>query len=377
MVPGHRMATFWLIIFSSALFRKESVSAVKVLLGVNGLKSVPDDINIDVTELYLTRNSITTLDNSSLVHFEKLRKLVLAYNPLRFIRDGTFDKNSMLKYFSCTGCKIESLPFSFGPAANSITEIDFTGGIADPAVLRSPFLDGFTSLRIFSASSIPLETIETIFIPPTIKTLWFGNNGIQIFPNVSAKRFPVLWSIGLDRNQFTHVSDSTLLGISMSLTVLNLQMGELESIGDITVLPNLKYVYLRKNNLETIPDLLNGLPKLLYLWITENKRLSCDRRMCWRRLWERVRTPGNFDDVMCQQPEEVKGLQLSEVNPKFMNCSEGSGDIHGYFWVDGGQGGNTGISVPLILRNTMLNMRKHMLINKKCLKWTGVPVARQ
>ena len=89
-----------------------------------------------------------------------------------------------------------------------------------------------------------------------------------------------------------------------SLITLNLLEGALSSIGDLTVLPNFRYIYLKGNSLETITDLLNGVPNLLNLYIRRNSRMSCDRRMCLWRLWERVRTPVNFDDVTCQQPSD-------------------------------------------------------------------------
>ena len=56
------------------------------------------------------------------------------------------------------------------------------------------------------------------------------------------------------------------------------------------------------NDLETVPDLL-GLKKLDALLSADNSRIKCDQRLCWRRLWERMRAPlVEEDDVICVEP---------------------------------------------------------------------------
>ena len=324
LVSGHRAVIFYLAILYITISHEEPVLAVRVDLSKENLYSVPTNIVPTVTTLTLTENQITTLDNSSFANLTRLGSLNLNYNPLRFIKDGTFDNNPALWDFWCFYCKIESLPSSFGPITNSMTELYLNGGIIVPNILQSPCLDGFMSLTRLYISQNALKNVDNIFFSPTITILLIADNGLQIFPNISAERLPVLRTLGAGGNQFTNISDSTLLGMPKSLITLNLLEGALKSIGDLTVLSNLRYIYLRGNSLETIPDLLNGVPNLLYLYIRRNSRMSCDRRMCWWRLWERVRTLVTFDDVTCQQPSELSGYQLSEVNPKFMNCNEGN-----------------------------------------------------
>ena len=146
--------------------------------------------------LALSENQIATLDNSSFVNLTRLGSLNLNYNSLRVIKDGTFDNDPALWDFWCFYCKIENLPSSFGPITNSMTKLHLNGGIIVPNTLQSPCLDGFMSLTRLYISENALKNVVNIFFSPTINILLIADNGLQIFPNISAERLPVLLTLG-------------------------------------------------------------------------------------------------------------------------------------------------------------------------------------
>ena len=140
---------------------------------------------------------------------------------------------------------------------------------------------------------------------------------------MSIERFPMFTTIFLSSDPLTKISDSSLLKTTKSLKKMIVTSCDLDYVGNLNVLANVELLWLSDNKLETIPDMLNGVPRLRGLSIDKNSRMSCDRRMCWRRLWDRVRTPISSSDVMCRQPDELVGYRLLMVNPMFMNCNAG------------------------------------------------------
>ena len=146
-------------------------------------------------------------------------------------------------------------------------------------------------------------------------------NKITHVPNVSSRRLPALTELHLQRNDLRNVSDSALAGMSYMKRLSQAQTNLVE-LGDVSVLDNLETLWLDENSLETIPDMLDGVPKLGYLSIRDNGRMTCDCRMCRWRLWGRVRPPIRSDEVDCVYPPAARGHRLSLISPGFMNCDQ-------------------------------------------------------
>ena len=198
------------------------------------------------------------------------------------------------------------------------------GGFRDTGILVSPYFDGFTSLEKFHMTFSRLHDVDNINLPPSLKILRIGDNRILRFPNVSSRRFPILTELYLSNNDITNISDSDIAGMSSMITRLALSGNNLVELGDVTPITDLGILWLSNNQLQTIPDMLDGLPNLWGLNIGDNTRLTCDRRMCWRRLWKRVRSPLLYgDDVECKAPPAARGHRLSMINPGFMKCDQG------------------------------------------------------
>ena len=129
--------------------------------------------------------------------------------------------------------------------------------------------------------------------------------------------------LSIGGNNLKNTSDSILTGMNSSVADLSLYSAKLVEIGNVAIFTQLRYLSLCSNKLETIPDLLD-LSRLSTLYIRDNTRMTCDHRMYWRRLWDRVRSRlRRRDDAECKAPPAVRGHRLSRISPRFMQCDQG------------------------------------------------------
>ena len=288
------------------------------------LTIVPQNITINVTKLDLTDNDIAVLHNTSFMLFKEITNILLDYNSLWKISNGTFQHNPLLEVFGCYQCRIKLLPSSFGPAMSELSILGLSGAIADTGILIWPYFGGFASLKKLYIARNNLLDIDTITLPQKLQLLDVRSDLLYYLPNVSSHRLPVLNTFYLNDNDITHISDGILAGMCRAIKELRLHRNKLIEFGDVTVLHNLGTLYLYNNELETIPDMLGGLPHLYSLRVKNNARMACDRRMCWKRLWDRVRSPiRRTDDVQCMAPPAARGYLLSMISPGFMQCYQG------------------------------------------------------
>ena len=323
----------WVASFVFCVCLIQFISAdVYVSLYRRGSRSVPQDITSDVTHLKLFNNFIRVLYSTSFSRYENLTVIDLSDNPIWKINNGVFDNNPLVKRFSCDFCNIEVLPISFGPSTNKIYSMSLRNGLSKWSIFTN-FLTDFTSLENFDLSSSDNINIDDINFPPSLKNLDLRWCLLSHFPNMSSVKFPALAQLALDGNYIANISDSMLASMPKNITYFSLMGGGLKEIGDVTVMTNLEALDLAYNFLETVPDMLEGLPRLTHLQIRGQGRLSCDQRMCWRQLWNRVRAPLVYeDDVMCKGPPEIIFElfriypdigPLSLMDPGFMQCNQG------------------------------------------------------
>ena len=291
-----------------------------------GRMAVPQDADVNVQDFNLADNIIEEIGNSSFARYKDMRKLNLNGNPLKIVGENTFAQNKNLWAFSCNECKIQRLPEKFGHFPK-LRQMSLSKGIDSSVattIFKYPYFEAFTSLDYVILSNIPLKNADIIKLPPSLKILIMTNTELTAFPNVTSSLYPVLVTLGLRNNpHIKHIPDDVWGDMSDTLTNFYPVGNKLSTIVDLTLKQNLKKIDIRYNRLETVPDLLN-MSFLVDLKIGHNNRMSCDRHMCWRRLWNRMRVPlVSSDDVQCRQPSALVGYKLSEVNPKFMGCMEG------------------------------------------------------
>ena len=286
-----------------------------------GLTAVPQDINTSLTHLSLAYNSIASIDSQSFHLYPNLRELNLNHNPVVEIKPGTLANNAKLELFTCSSSMLSLFPEDLGLASKSLTRLWFLWAIRNITAFSQMRLDGFTSLFNFRLWGNKATDVSMIKLPSSITALSVGYMKLEVFLDISATRFPILSDLNIEGNNFP--MGSNFNGVSKTLSLLRAGSSNMFSAEGVEYLPNLAFLKIDKNNLETLPDLLLS-PKLKTLYINDNSRMNCDQRMCWRRLWDRVRTPlQNFDDVKCSEPPLLAGHYMLTVNPKFMQCSNG------------------------------------------------------
>ena len=287
-----------------------------------GYKSVPQNMNISVTCLSMVKNKITILDNTSFPLYTELYKINLNGNPLVEIKVGTFDHNCYLEIFQCIGCKIAIFPPDFGPATLSLTSLRLKIGLKNIGVLEQLELHRFPKLKQVAIMGIKIMDLKTVYLPPTIIYLDIAQMRLAVFPNVTSARFPKLIYLRANKNNFQEVPNP-FRGMAVKMWQIDINFANMGSADGVETLPNLVGLTISGNHLETVPDLI-GSSKLRKLRIADNSRMICDHRMCWRRLWDRVRQPlQEQDDVNCVKPLFLAGNALSSINPKFMRCENG------------------------------------------------------
>ena len=182
-------------------------------------------------------------------------------------------------------------------------------------------LDRFTSLGRLTIRGLRGIDLDKITLPPSLTHLDLGHMKLSTFPNLSLARFPNLYLVNAEWNTFQ--KETTFSAVTEKISWILIRSSNLHSADGLELLPNLYHLHIINNKLETLPDLLK-LPRLRRMFINGNSRMNCDKRMCWRRLWDRMRRPFYMsDDVTCVEPPLLAGHQMLTVNPKFMHCRNG------------------------------------------------------
>ena len=286
------------------------------------LTSVPQDINVVVTSLSLQYNDLIVIHNGSFPLYARLKKLQLSRNPLEEIESDTFDNNPELRTLICDHCSLHLFPVDFGPASTSLNKLQLAFGIKDIAAFGQMRFERFTSLTVLGLFGVKVTDMNIIKFPTSITNLGMSAMKLTIFPNLTFDRLPNLKFVRLEKNKFQE--GSNFFGVTEVIEGIYIESSNLHSADGLDLLPKIAVLDIKDNELETIPDLL-GLPNIRKLYINGNSRMNCDQRMCWRRLWDRMREPiEDSDDVICVEPPLLAGRAMSTVNPKFMHCINGN-----------------------------------------------------
>ena len=290
------------------------------------LTTVPQNVDSRLATLKLDINFIEEINNTSFPQFTKLCCLHMKRNPLKYIKENTFQNNPRLHFFACSHCDIKTLPTSFGPCTSSFKTFTLMNGInpnAVDAIFRYPYFRAFASLRVIELSRLPLKNMANLKLSPSTEHIRVVSADVAVFPNLTSSNFPKLTYMNIQGNPINIIPDDVWQHVTDNLQTLDVSQTGLSVMVDLTLRPNLQEIYISNNHLETIPDLLN-MTSLTTLNIGGNSRMSCDHRMCWRRLWDRIREPlASYDDVTCIQPSKIAGYKLSVVNPELMDCAKG------------------------------------------------------
>ena len=185
----------------------------------------------------------------------------------------------------------------------------------------------FSRLSSIKLKGIVLPDLNVLQLPPSIVALDLSNAEISILPEVGHTKFPKLTWLKLQKNRLNvEIPHSWFENISMNIRAFTLVSDGVTKLPDILpIKPRLSFFAMEYNRLLTLPDMLD-FPALEHIFFRNNP-ITCDQKMCWKRLWDRKRAPLRGDDVRCQMPPFLQGTKLSNVNPKVMGCYNGEWPI--------------------------------------------------
>ena len=270
--------------------------ALKVKRQNEGLTSVPQDINVLVTNLILKDNEITRITNTSLSLYVELISIDLTRNDIMYIEDGAFDTNGKLKKITATNNDIKGLPRSFGAAAGSLEHIMFWAAL-HYSIITKMNLTELTSLSTINiGSTVYRSGFDAALLPRNLEWICINVARLQNFPDF-APNTPNIHSIILARNEITYIPETAIMGLS-----------ELIELG------------INENRLLTLPDLFH-LP-MNDLSMRENL-LECNQSVCWVRMAPWLRQQLILDDITCNSPQVLQGQRLMDIHPVKLSCHDG------------------------------------------------------
>ena len=278
---------FYFLMYALCSFHKNE--GLRVDLTQQNLTDVPGDIDINVTELDLSKNEITHITNNSFMLYNQLTRISLHDNDVIIIEDGSYDHNAKLKYLDLSGYKIQQVPQSFGPATKSLEVVHLWTAL-DKGVVKKLDLKRMMNLRWLNISNIDHQGIvEPAVLPNKLETVILNSANIIVFPNFT-KFTPNASHISIGGNHYlTRIPDSSLTG--------NLALKELN---------------VHDNGLATLPDLYH-LP--LNKVSLQGNPLICNQSVRWVRMWSWMKTPLTLDTILCEAPESVHGKMLKGNSP--------------------------------------------------------------
>ena len=228
--------------------------AMTVIRDKVNLTSVPQDINVAVTNLSLEYNELIIIDGGSFPLYPRLEKLYISHNPLEEMKSGTFDNNPELQSFTCDWCSLHIFPVDLGPASKSLRKLGLASGVKNITAFSQMRFERFTGLRRLSFFGVKATDVNIIHFPMSITNLGMQSMKLTTFLNLTSDLFPNLESVRLKSNEFQQ--GSNFVGMTKTVKFIYIDSSNLHCTDGLDLLPNLSCLEIRNNKLETIPDLL-------------------------------------------------------------------------------------------------------------------------
>ena len=278
------------------------------------LNAIPTDINMNVTRLYLTDNSIAIVDDDDLASLMWLEILDMNSNPISFINTNAFINNKRLIKIFVSQYMLAVFPAGFGGSWPYLVHLGCKKGLIP---MQSFSLTRFPVLEYLSVSDNQIQSLQ-IGDLPSLKSFYAMRCGLNTFPDLSSA--PNLEIVQLHRNNFSHITQSAIMGLTR-LRRLSIPTCHVRYLPDFSHLVSLEVLNINKNYIiSSLPDLYH-LP-LTTLLMVSNPML-CDKRLCWIRMWNNVKPILTTSEITCAYPSNHMGSELMSINPTDMNCYEG------------------------------------------------------
>ena len=235
---------------------KDLTSLKRLIIHDNRISSLPAGIfhgpAASLDGLYLSGNSILSLDEDIFDGLGNLTTLDLQVNKLSLLPANLFDETTKLEVLQLHSNSIESLPE------------DIFGGLTALTTLY---------LSYNSLSSLPSDLFQGL---TALSYLYLNNNGITSPPEALFGGLTALTTLFLQNNSMASPPEGLFSGLT-ALTTLYLHRNSIASLDADTFdgLTALSQLALSYNSLSSLPtDLFQGLTALSYLYLNNNGMAS-------------------------------------------------------------------------------------------------------
>ena len=277
------------------------------------LTAIPTVIDPDVTILFLQNNAITRVDDGDLASLIWLEFINLDLNPISFISTRAFINNTRLTRIGLYENMLPAFPTGFGGSRPYVVHIKFKGRIP----MKTVSLSYFPVLEHFNINDNEIDSLA-IGDAPSLKELFAVRCGINTFPDLSMA--PKLEEVFLSDNNFSHVSQSSIMGLTRLRNFAVNSCG-VRYLPDLSHLVSLEKFEARNNYISVISDLYHAPLTKFHLI---NNPMLCNKRLCWIRMWNSIKPTIGMSEITCAHPSIYMGTSLMNIHPTDMHLYEGT-----------------------------------------------------
>ena len=293
----------------------------------HGLTSIPPNLSCNLHELWLGKNRIMRVEDLSFQCLVYLEYLSLDNNLINFISPMAFDPLESLKYlYLRSNNDLLQIPPSFGPNTVNILEV-----FLDRSEIRDAstnFMQGMASLTEVGYS---FNTWNEFFDGcDHLTTVW---HMAPSAPNLT-ERTPMLDYLWISGVTGGYLPDENFRGLSR-LTKVDIYP-PCKNIPAFEGATSLTTIDATPCEVQTVPNLTH-LPAIQLLKFSSTV-FECDPRCCWILLEDLTSHTALswLNTIVCQGPENFKGLMIFQLSPVQTRCFEGEFHFIIYIWSGSG-----------------------------------------
>ncbi|XP_019646389.1 PREDICTED: SLIT and NTRK-like protein 4 [Branchiostoma belcheri] len=168
-----------------------------------GLTSVPQDLMTNITHLYLSHNSITTLSQSDFSRYSSLAELHLDHNQISVINSGAFYIMSTVTYLTLNNNQLTSLRSGMFVGLESLWFLTLSNNHINS--ISAGALENLRALQYIglshnNISTIPVEALSTANTSHAMSTLLLNNNQMETLPSAAYDLLSSFSNVNINNN---------------------------------------------------------------------------------------------------------------------------------------------------------------------------------
>ncbi len=306
------------------------MGATRLYINGNPFNTFPANGLVDrptITYIDMQYNSIAHLENGALAGLDDLSTVYLNYNDLTEIRPGQFDGLTELSYLSLTHNQIHTLVPGCFEGLVTLDNLYINNNILTS--LQSGIFTDLIDLHELRLHYNKIGTIEmgTFENLADVYTINLNYNEISFLEPGLFSDMSNLYNVYLRHNQLTVIKTNTFLGCK-NVHYLHLESNKIYSIETLALngMKNIRFIHLQYNDLVTLSySILNpldfpgsssstfdwgrrGSGNKLYIDLDDNL-LNCNSSLCWMKYAEDSSSwlEGNYHHgAYCHKPSYTK-----------------------------------------------------------------------